>query len=418
MAFADTLVSATVSTSTYLGGSTNYVVETDAGVQYMVYINSSEDVVFSKSTDSGKTWSAETSIFTGTATQLSVWFDKWSGLAGGLIHCAYAESVTDDVFYRSINTASADALGTQTTIFAGASGAAGLTISITRTRGGNILCVGTIDNGTESFAKKSTDAGAIFSDIAAVMEGAAGDQIILGPGFAADNQDALCLYWDSSASEITLKLYDDSGNSWSETAAMGTGMTAVTPSTGYPNWSMAVDLTNSELIMAAWSNTDALNADLRIWTASEAAQTELANVITNSTDDQGLCAVSLDTTNGDIYVIYAGAQDGSETHNTAMNLYYRVSTDDGTSWSASDIRLTPGGGPKFLLLTNPRMVYLSAELVAAYYNNVGPDSIQFVSIVPTIPAVADVETGVTYGINGTQFTGTLAAGGSAGFMMI
>ena len=409
MAFVDALLSSSVVTANYLAASTNYIVETDAGVQYIVYIDGASDVMFTKSTDSGKTWAAPTTIFTGTATQLSIWFDKWSGLAGGLIHCAYTESVTDDVFYRSINTASADALGTQTTIFASTGATVGPSISIARMRGGNLICVGTINDGTTNFAKKSTDAGANWGDIAAVMESAAGDQVIMAPGFASDNNDAMCLFWDASASEISVKFYDDSLDSWSETA-FATSMTALASSTAYPNFSMTVDLTNSELIMAAWSAADLLNADLRIFTVSEAAQTELTNVVLNSTDDQGMCAVSLDTTNGDIYVFYCGLSDGSETFVTALNIYYKVSTDDGTTWG-SETKLSPGASNKTLLFTNPRMVYLSAEPIVGYYNPGGGDSISCISVMPTIPAVADVESGVTYGINGVQFTGTLAAGG-------
>src|SRR3972149_4707997 len=124
----------------------NYSVETSAGVLYQVYVDGNSDVVFSKSLDSGKTWAAPVTVFTGTATQLSVWFGPWSGLANGLIYCAYTESNTDDVLFRTINTNSADALGTQTTIFAGASASTTSgCLTITASRGGDLICAGCID---------------------------------------------------------------------------------------------------------------------------------------------------------------------------------------------------------------------------------------------------------------------------------
>src|SRR3990167_6304625 len=408
--FVETAVGGT-EVAHFNGAGTNYLVETSAGVLYQVYIDGNSDVLFSKSTDSGKTWAAPVTIFTGSTTQLSVWFGPWSGLANGLIYCAYTESVTDDVLFRTIDTASADALGTQTTVFAGVDTLSGGCLSITASRGGNLICCGAIDAGTEPFASKSTDGGANWGSIAAVMESETEDQIILGPGFAADNQDIICIYWDASANEISRKVYDDSGDSWAETS-IATSMLDVLATTAFPDFAIATDLSNSRLIMAAWSTSDSLNADLRCWFVSESVITETTTpVVSNSTDDQGLCAVSLDTTNGDIYVYYAGNTDGSFVFTTILPINYKKSDDDGATWGAETaITALPHATP--WLATNPRMVYLSAELIVAFYNTIGADYIQVSSIMPTLPAVADVENGVTYGINGVQFTGTFAGGGT------
>lgn len=414
MAFVDSRMVATLPSSNgmLIGACTNYVVETDAGVLYQVYIDANSDIAFTKSTDGGKTWAAGMVVYTGTATRLSVWFDKWSGLAGGLIHCAYSENAGHDVLYRSIDTASSDALGTQTTIFGGASVANGGCLSITRTRGGNLICAGAIDAGVEIFCTRSTDVGATWGNIAAVMESATEDQIILAPGFAADDEDAMCIYWDASADEISVKFYDDSADSWSETS-IATSMVDVTALSGvWPNFSIAVDLTNTYLILAAWSAYDLANADLRVWTVNESAQTEKTNVILNSTDDQGLCGVSLDTVTGDWYVFYAGATGGGQTANTLWDLYYKVSTDDGSTWG-SETAFSSGPISFGGVFTNPRMVYLSGEAVAT---RVGPAAgtrfLLFASIEPTLPTAAQVQSGVTYGINGTQFTGTYTGSGS------
>ena len=392
------------------GAGTNYLVETSAGILYQVYVDGNADVSFSKSIDSGKTWAAPVTIFTGTTTQLSVWFGPWSGLANGLIYCAYTESDTDDVLFRTINTASADALGTQTTIFAGASAGISGCLSITASRGGNLICAGCIDAGIESFSKKSTDAGANWGNIASPYE-ATTDQLILAPGFAADNQDILCIYWDADADEISRKVYDDSGDSWVETS-IATSMTDLVAASAFPNFAIVPDLSNSRLILAAWSAVDLLNADLRCWFVSESAITETTTpIVSNSTDDQGLCAVSLDTTNGDIYVYYGGNSNGSSVWPNVLPVNYKKTDDGGATWGGETPIMAI---PHIMtwLVTNPRMVYLSAELIVAFYNGIGSDYIQFSSIMPALPAVADVENGVQYGINGVQFTGTFAGGGT------
>jgi len=300
------------------------------------------DVMFVKSTNGGLSWSNPTTIFAGTATHLAVWYDRWSNIAAGLIHCAYTESVTDDTLYRTINTESADALSTQTSIFAGASTAANGHLSITRARGGNVLCKTCIDAGAEGgfFRLPNANVPNGAWDAARTIDEtlASGDQMILVPGFAADNQDIMAIFLDTSASEISRKIYDDSLNSWAE-ASIATSFTVLASSSGFQNFSAAVDLTNSRIIVIGWNATNALNADLLCWTVTESAITAKTDVVTNSTNNQGLCAIGLNTTTGYWYAFYGGKTSGAETWSTAVNIYYKVSTDTGTTWG-SETQLT------------------------------------------------------------------------------
>ena len=145
----DIMVSSVSSTTHFDGGGTQYLVQTPSGVLYAFYIETNADVLYRKSTDGGVTWLAPVLVFTGTTTALSVWYDRWSEISAGLIHLAYSESITDDTLYRTVDTESADALSTQTVIFAGASTAAGGHLSITRAVGGNVYCKTVIDAGAE-----------------------------------------------------------------------------------------------------------------------------------------------------------------------------------------------------------------------------------------------------------------------------
>jgi len=141
------------------------------------------------------------------------------------------------------------------------------------------------------------------------------------PGWGADNQDAMMFYYDRSATEISVKYYDDSANSWSETSIATTiSLPDHTSATSLGHMNATVDLTNSQNLLVFWTAVDTLNADLRCFKVTQSSQTETAtNVVLNSTDDQGFAAISI-TKNGYWDVYYAGKSDGSELYNTVLNM--------------------------------------------------------------------------------------------------
>jgi hypothetical protein len=319
----------------------SYIVKTPGDVIYAVFCSQTDvGLYWAKSTDGGFTWSDD-SLFTslvkvlGTNSGYSVWYDKWTpGNTGTIIHIAYFEQNGDDVFYRSLDTAT-DTMGSEITIFAGGSSAApnNTCISITRAIGGNLYCGFDIDGGTETGFYRSVDAGANWTSRTDVNEAANTDYYLLAPGFAADTQDIICIYWDRSNSELSRKLYDDSGDSWGE-SSISTGMTAISSSTACPQFSITVDDANNKILLVAWTNRDTANADLRFWTIDESAITEGTNVVLNSTDDQQLCAIGLATDTTTIYVFYGGKSDGSESVGATINIYYKTSGDGGATWGA------------------------------------------------------------------------------------
>src|SRR3990170_7012953 len=220
-------------------------------------------------------------------------------------------------------------------IFAGLSTLAGGQLTIARARGGNVYCRTCIDAGSEggffrlvnaNVPNGAWDAARTINEALATQ-----DQMILLPGWAADNQDIMAFFWDASAEEISRQLYDDSANSWSETS-IATTMVDLVATTAFPNFAAAVDISNSRNLLVAWSAVDLLNADLRCWHITESAITEVTNVVLNRTDDQGLCGICIDLQTGYWIVVYGGSSGGGETFQTAINLYYKVSKDSGTTW--------------------------------------------------------------------------------------
>lgn len=374
---ADLTVAQTSGLLQFTGGGTSYLVEANNGDLYVIYVDTANDLAFRKSNDGGMNWSNPTVIFAGTIVSFAVWFDRWSNISAGLIHLAYTESGGSDTLYRTINTESSDALSTQTTIHAGTSTAAGGHLSIARARGGNVYCKTMIDAGAEggfyrlpnaNVPNGAWDAARTVNEALATQ-----DQIFLFPGFASDNQDMIAVFVDASANGLSRQLYDDSANTWSESAIIAdASFVDLVAATAFPHVAGAVDLTNSRIIIVAWSAIDAANADLRCFTITESAITETsANVVLNSTDDQGLAAFSLNTDTGEWIVAYAGASGGAETWLTSVNLYCKGSRDSGATWGP-ETKLTLTARDITWLTSVPRT---RKPLLLAYHNDISLDEI-------------------------------------------
>lgn len=360
------------------GAATQYLIQTPTGVLYWVYCDTGADVAFKKSTDGGLTWNAPTIIFAGTIFQISVWYDRWSNISAGLIHCAYTETGGNDTLYRTVDTESSDALSTQTTIFNGASAAiSGSFISICRARGGNVYCRTQIDAGVEggffrlpnaNVPNGAWDAARTINEASATL-----DMMILLPGWAADNQDMMAIFWDASANEVSRQLYDDSANTWAETS-IATSMADTGAGNSFPNFSALVDITNSRNVLIAWNGVDTANADLLCWVVTESAITAKTDVVTNGTDDQAMCGITIDLQTGYWWAFYGGKSDGSETYTTSMNIYYKVSKDGGTTWGSETQATLAANGfvglyvvPRIYIGPPPVVQYLSAQNTMVLY---------------------------------------------------
>lgn len=307
-------------------------------VGYAIYVNTSDDLVYRKTGDGGATWGGEVDLVVGTIKVFDAWADwQTAGDAGTTIHIACLDATANNVLYVSLDT-STDTIDTDeieavqgTGLLNGGAGLYGQDISITKTRGGNLAVVGRYWDSTPTayyYFYTSPDADN-WTPKVSPWEAPARDPIQLFPGNEADNQDIWAVFWDASANEISLKTYDDSGDSWSEQSISG----SMEDSTTYFQMGGAIRLSDGHLILAAWSEYATLTADLKVWDINGAGSiTAKANILTD-TIEYFQASVFINQANDDIYVAYfGGTAAGSE-----VKARYQKSTDGATSWGGDTV---------------------------------------------------------------------------------
>jgi hypothetical protein len=350
---AETSVDASTSsgTSDQLGVFGPYWNDVNTGV--VVFVDSGSDISYSRTTNGGVDW-AVTEITTGTVAQTAVWFDKETpGDTGDLLHIGWINWVSGDgnssAFYRTLDVSS-DILGTQRTASSttiGSSGSTANRISLTKTVSGNIIYA--FENGTSISTLKSADnfatAGTEIADVYETIN--QHDWLKLYPANTADGSDAAAIYWDVSANSVTVKMYDDSGDTWTESA-----ITAATDDPSHINMDAAVRLTDKAILLALHSDDDAAGDDLltfEILPDSIASPTVTAktNVFTNQ-DFAAQVGMVIDQNNDDVYVGYLKGGTWLAT----VDAVFHKSTDDMATWgaeqayseaAADDIRYIHGG---------------------------------------------------------------------------
>lgn len=290
-----------------------------------------------KSADGGATWGSRVDIIASTAgaeVHISIWADWWTpGISTTVIHIALMRADNDDVQHFTLETAT-DTLAGPNTIFAGVTQTTAVfhSISVTKSRGGNLYCAFDIDGGTETGFYRSTDGSTWAARDNSINEGAA-DIYHLFPGGDADNQDIWAAFWDTSAEEISLKVHDDSANTWAETS-IATTMNDAAATSVNSQMAGAIRHSDNHLILVAWNDFDLTTSDLMCWDINGAASiTAKTNVVTNSDDCIG-AAVLIDKNNDAIYVAYMGKSDGSQTAGTSVGVYYKKSADGAGTWGS------------------------------------------------------------------------------------
>jgi hypothetical protein len=316
-----------------------------------------------KTTNGGRTWGTGVDVFTGSVDSFDVWYDQWTpGDTGRIIHIAYTHNGADDVEYQSLNTTN-DVQTAAVDVLAGTDAllARGVFTTIAKSRGGNLYVGFDMDAGAEKGFYKSTNNGASWSAMTDPVE-ATLDQFMLFPGNAADPNDMWLIYDDDSATELTIKTYDDSGNSFSESAAL-TFDNEPTDFVGQYGFAGSIRHSDGHLIFAFMSTYDAAGGsttNFKVYDWDGTTATALTDIATG-VDHIYYPSVFLNQDKPDwIYVAYLGVSAGTSTLTTSMPIVYALSKDRGLTWTkdiaystnTSDYRQSwsPNNGERFMVV--------------------------------------------------------------------
>ncbi len=158
------------------------------------------------------------------------------------------------------------------------------------------------------------------------VEASSSDWFLDYPGNEADDADGYLIYYDDSAGALSMKVYDDSADSWAETSIDA----SVNGHNNHLGFHGTID-DNGDLFVVYWNDHDAATADLECGVWDSGGWTAKTDVVGNF-DDIEDCCVFCDRNTGDLYVAYNGSDDGSESAHSTVKCYHKISNNGGTSW--------------------------------------------------------------------------------------
>ena len=292
----------------------------------ITFLDAGADMSFARTTDNGASW-ALTEIDAGTTQGSAAWYDRETpGNTGTLVHLTWIDTLTDDVYYRTIDVSDAS-LGTQRTVD-GAITSGTLTtnrIGIAKAVNGTLgICFLTP---SELEFLTSTDSGANWTDRADVYEDVGQiDWCLLYPA-DVDPGDFAAIYWDISANATSIKMFDSSADTgtgtWTETAISGSMNDVNT----HRNMDAAVQHSNNHIMLASFnhfnnSTNDLLTWELTVDSIASPTVTARATILTNDATAAGV-GIFINQQNNDVYVFYIA---GTAVH-SLLDCVYVVSTD-------------------------------------------------------------------------------------------
>lgn len=302
-----------------------YYIDTLKGVK--IHCDGGSDLNYNWTDDGGITW-AQTQITGSNDTkQMACWFDQETpGDSGTIVHIVVLDNTADEFHYSSVDVSDGTNSGNvDIDPDVGVSGTAKLGIcAITKARNGNLIATMRVK------AYRSVDGGSNWTARTAPGEDQADFQLLY-PANVADG-DVAMLYWDRSATEISVLMYDDSENTWTETSIL----TSMTADDIHLNIDAAVMHSDGKIYGAAHTAHDTSTDDLVTFTvdpssiSSPTIVTSTANVFTDEAESGG-CAVHINQQNDDIRI---GWCSGDEFWETTTAVVYKLSTDKMVSFGS------------------------------------------------------------------------------------
>lgn len=296
----------------------------------IVYVDDNEDLVYDRTTNGGTSWST-TTIDTATVVRIAATYDRMvPGNTGSLLHIAWLDRAANVCHYRTLDIA-ADSLGTERTVASSLTVSAALPenrIAIGQSVSGNIMVA--LETASEIDCQRSSDGGANWSNRADVFEAANSKDWARGfPAATSDDDDFAFMFLDASAGTITVKMYDESVDSWTETS-----VSTLTVDATFPLWGGSVRHSDSAIIIAFPTAILTGGNDVETWeidpsSIASPSVTAGADVFTNDSTLFG-ATVCINQLNDDVYVSYVKG-----TLPSSFDVEYKISDDDLSTWNSA-----------------------------------------------------------------------------------
>lgn len=351
-----------------------------------------EDVnalTLASTTDAGATWGNSTTVYaTTTLVSHAVWYDQWTpgDTTGTKVHIAFITSDTNDIYYVQYDTvADTTSAAVTNTTAEGATLAAGTNeVAIVKATDGDLYV--STDDATDSFfyncAGTCTTAGN-WSAAADPWGAARGnDPHMLRPLSAGA---IMLIHWDDSTDDIESNVYTPGTNTWSGFDTSVNQNEANNTTYDGSTLSSTINRSTGAVYLAYLGDSGTLadgTSDIEVWKYT-GSWSQLSNAATNVSGALQAVKIAVDEGTGNLYVAYVRRTTAGTA--TSGDIYYKVSTNDGTSWSSESAAVNSQQSGDLYGLNMNIMSTERLSITWKYIDGSNVDDLQHATIADLVP---------------------------------
>lgn len=364
------------------------------------------DCAMTSSTDGRTTWAPFRNLRGGAVANTcrgtpNVWYDKWTpGDSGSKIHLLSFD--TNNLWYVEVDTATgaaSDPEDISTAIDNGSYGNTNQASTLTKGTDGDLYATIT-DNDSNTILKCSANctSAANWSDAGQVISVVNGGnhKVRLMP---LAGGDIMLIHHDYTNDQLLSYIYDDSEGTWGNTTTIYSNVQALAWSAhdnsqgAMLNATLDRDTNNIYVGFNVQDGTETTHdAGDELWTAFYSGgtwSTSTAKVVDGS-DGSGVRSVHMtyDEANDEVYVFFSHGTD-----QTALNYYYKKSSDNMTSWTATSTALADANFDRLIGWGSANMV--TDAMVYFMWGLIGANETLYGSVIAdvtanTVPTIIDI----------------------------